>query len=90
MNRMLEGYLAFARGDAGEETMPTDVDVLLRELGNECADHRPRDAGRRFSGDPIVKVRPQGFKRCLDEPRRERLPPRRARRRHRHPRSTAS
>ena len=64
MNRMLEGYLAFARGDAGEETMPTDVDVMLRELGNEA-----RITGHEtlvsFSGDPIVKVRPQGFKRCL-------------------------
>src|SRR5690606_26811391 len=29
MNRMLEGYLAFARGDAGEETKATDVDMLL-------------------------------------------------------------
>lgn len=64
MNRMLEGYLAFARGDAGEETMPTDVDVMLRELGSEA-----RITGHEtlvsFSGDPIVKVRPQGFKRCL-------------------------
>lgn len=64
MNRMLEGYLAFARGDAGEETMPTDIDVMLRELGNEA-----RITGHEtlvsFSGDPIVKVRPQGFKRCL-------------------------
>jgi two-component system osmolarity sensor histidine kinase EnvZ len=64
MNRMLEGYLAFARGDAGEETMATDVDVMLRELGHEA-----RITGHEtlvsFSGDPIVKVRPQGFKRCL-------------------------
>ncbi len=64
MNRMLEGYLAFARGDSGEETMPTDVDVLLRELGKEA-----RISGHEtvvsFAGDPIIKVRPQGFKRCL-------------------------
>ena len=36
MNRMLEGYLAFARGDSGEETVETDIDVLLREIGNEA------------------------------------------------------
>lgn len=64
MNRMLEGYLAFARGDAGETTMDTDVDMLLREIGNDIrvAGH---EADITFSGDPIVKVRPQGFKRCL-------------------------
>ena len=64
MNRMLEGYLAFARGDAGEATSETDVDMLLREIGHEV-----RVAGHEvtfnFSGAPIVKVRPQGFKRCL-------------------------
>lgn len=64
MNRMLEGYLAFARGDAGEETAPTDVDILLREIGNDMkvSGHETAIA---FSGEPIVKVRPQGFKRCL-------------------------
>jgi two-component system osmolarity sensor histidine kinase EnvZ len=66
MNRMLEGYLAFARGDSGEDTLPTDIDVLLREIGGEAAhaehSRRPRVA---FSGDPIVKVRPQSFKRCV-------------------------
>ncbi len=64
MNRMLEGYLAFARGDAGEVTTATDVDMLLREIGNDIrvAGH---EATINFSGDPIVKVRPQGFKRCL-------------------------
>ncbi|HET7716608.1 MAG TPA: ATP-binding protein [Bauldia sp.] len=64
MNRMLEGYLAFARGDAGEETAPTDIDVMLRELGNE-AKITGHETFVTFTGDPIVKVRPQGFKRCL-------------------------
>jgi two-component system osmolarity sensor histidine kinase EnvZ len=64
MNRMLEGYLAFARGDSGEDTVATDIDMLLREIGNEF-----RVPGHRvtvsFAGDPMVKVRPQAFKRCL-------------------------
>jgi two-component system, OmpR family, osmolarity sensor histidine kinase EnvZ len=64
MNRMLEGYLAFARGDSGEDTVATDIDVLLRDIGNEF-----RVPGHRvavsFAGDPIVKIRPQAFKRCL-------------------------
>ena len=66
MNRMLEGYLAFARGDSGEETLPTDIDVLLREIGNEAprteAAAKPRVT---FSGDPLVTVRRQAFKRCI-------------------------
>jgi two-component system osmolarity sensor histidine kinase EnvZ len=64
MNRMLEGYLAFARGDAGEAATPTDIDVMLREIDKEIrvAGHEPRVT---FAGDPIVKLRPQGFKRCL-------------------------
>ena len=64
MNRMLEGYLAFARGDAGEESAETDIDVMLREIGRELkvSGHELRIA---FSGEPVVKVRPQGFKRCL-------------------------
>jgi two-component system, OmpR family, osmolarity sensor histidine kinase EnvZ len=64
MNRMLEGYLAFARGDADEEAMPTDIDRLLREIGHDIrlAGHEATIA---FSGDPTVKVRPHGFKRCL-------------------------
>ena len=64
MNRMLEGYLAFARGDAGEAAAPTDIDVMLREIDKEIrvAGHEPRVT---FGGDPIVKLRPQGFKRCL-------------------------
>jgi two-component system osmolarity sensor histidine kinase EnvZ len=64
MNRMLEGYLAFARGDAGEETHATDMDMLLRELGND-ARRSGHKASVAFSGEPFVKVRPQGFKRCL-------------------------
>ena len=64
MNRMLEGYLAFARGDAGEDTRPTDVDRLLREIGSEVR-LSGHEATINFSGDPTVKVRPQGFKRCL-------------------------
>jgi len=64
MNRMLEGYLAFARGDSGEDTVETDIDVLLREIGGEfrIPGHHVTVA---FSGDPMVKIRPQSFKRCV-------------------------
>jgi two-component system osmolarity sensor histidine kinase EnvZ len=64
MNRMLEGYLAFARGDSGETPAATDIDMMLREIDKEIrvSGHEARVS---FAGDPIVKLRPQGFKRCL-------------------------
>jgi two-component system, OmpR family, osmolarity sensor histidine kinase EnvZ len=64
MNRMLEGYLAFARGDSGETAVATDIDVMLREIDKEIrvSGHKTRVT---FAGDPIVTLRPQGFKRCL-------------------------
>jgi two-component system osmolarity sensor histidine kinase EnvZ len=64
MNRMLEGYLAFARGDSDEDTVPTDIAALLDELAEEArvSGHATEAS---FSGDPIVRVRPQSFKRCI-------------------------
>jgi two-component system osmolarity sensor histidine kinase EnvZ len=61
---MLEGYLAFARGDNDEETLPTDIAALLDEIAGEArvAGH---DVEVGFSGEPLVRVRPQSFKRCI-------------------------
>jgi two-component system osmolarity sensor histidine kinase EnvZ len=64
MNRMLEGYLAFARGDSDELTVPTDIDVLLREIGKEFR-VPGHDVAVAFSGEPTVAVRPRSFKRCF-------------------------
>ena len=64
MQRMLEAYLAFARGDAGETAAPTDVYGLLEELRFDVERHGEQ-AGVSFSGDPLVTVRPDAFKRCL-------------------------
>jgi two-component system osmolarity sensor histidine kinase EnvZ len=64
MNRMLDGYLSFARGDSGEDTEPTDIAAMVDQLAAEA--RLMGDAvSVSFSGDPIVKVRPQGFKRCV-------------------------
>ncbi len=64
MNRMLEGYLAFARGDSDELTVATNIDLLLREIGEEfrVPGHEVTVA---FAGDPMVAVRPRSFKRCI-------------------------
>jgi two-component system osmolarity sensor histidine kinase EnvZ len=64
MTRMLEAYLAFARGDSGEPSAPADMAALLDELKAEV--ERNGGAARAdFHGFAIVTVRPAAFKRCL-------------------------
>ena len=64
MARMLEAYLAFARGDLGETAEPTDMAAFLEELRTDAERHGHR-ATVVFYGPPIVTVRPAAFKRCL-------------------------
>jgi two-component system, OmpR family, osmolarity sensor histidine kinase EnvZ len=64
MARMLEAYLAFARGDSGESAAPTDMAAFLDELRLDVERHG-HSATVVFHGPPIVTVRPAAFKRCL-------------------------
>jgi two-component system osmolarity sensor histidine kinase EnvZ len=64
MGRMLEAYLAFARGDTGELSAPTDMASFLDELKSDVERHGHK-ASVVFHGQPIVTVRPAAFKRCL-------------------------
>jgi two-component system osmolarity sensor histidine kinase EnvZ len=64
MARMLEAYLAFARGDLGESAAPTDMADFLEELRLDAERHGHRTTVV-FHGPPIVTVRPAAFKRCL-------------------------
>jgi len=64
MAGMLEAYLAFARGDTGEQSAPTDIAALLEELKLDTERHGHR-ASVAFHGQPEVTVRPAAFKRCL-------------------------
>jgi two-component system osmolarity sensor histidine kinase EnvZ len=64
MARMLEAYLAFARGDAGESAEQTDIAHLLDEIradGERAGGHIDLS----FEGPPTVSVRPDAFKRCI-------------------------
>jgi two-component system osmolarity sensor histidine kinase EnvZ len=64
MTRMLEDYLAFAQGDAGETTERIDIPVFLAEI----AETARRDGNRietAFEGEPLAQVRALGFRRCL-------------------------
>jgi two-component system osmolarity sensor histidine kinase EnvZ len=64
MGRMLEAYLAFARGDMGEQSAPTDMADFLQELKND-AERTGHKAKAEFQGHPIVTVKSAAFKRCL-------------------------
>jgi two-component system, OmpR family, osmolarity sensor histidine kinase EnvZ len=64
MGRMLEAYLAFARGDAGEQSAPTDMAAFLDELKADAERHGHKTMVV-FHGHPVVTVRPHAFKRCL-------------------------
>ena len=64
MGRMLEAYIAFARGDSGEQSAPTDMGTFLEELRSD-AERNGHKSSVQFHGHPIVTVRPAAFKRCL-------------------------
>jgi two-component system, OmpR family, osmolarity sensor histidine kinase EnvZ len=64
MARMLEAYLAFARGDTGEGSAPTDMAAFLEEMKLDAERHG-HNATVTFHGPPVVTVRPAAFKRCL-------------------------
>ncbi len=64
MQRMLEAYLAFARGDAGETAARINMREFLEALRNDAERHG-RKAAVTYSGEPFVTVRPDAFKRCL-------------------------
>ena len=64
MQRMLEAYLSFARGDAGEGTAPVDMRAFLEDLRADAERHGC-DAKVEYKGDANVAVRPDAFKRCL-------------------------
>ncbi len=64
MQSMLEGYLAFARGEAGEDTGQFDIAAFMEKLSEE-AKLRKRTLTTDLTGNPEVYVRPNAFSRLL-------------------------
>ncbi|WP_066472551.1 ATP-binding protein [Bosea sp. WAO] len=64
MSRMLEDYLAFARGDAGESPVETDIRSLLEHLKVDAERHG-HQTELTVVGDPLVVVRPDAIRRLL-------------------------
>lgn len=64
MNTMLEAYLAFARGDGDEQPSSVDVGLMIEELESD-AENDGAKVKTTFTGDPMVMVRGNAFRRCL-------------------------
>ena len=64
MEDMINGYLAFARGEGAEAPVPTDLNRLLREVAAGAR----RDGAvvdLHEEGELAVQIRPSAVKRCL-------------------------
>jgi two-component system, OmpR family, osmolarity sensor histidine kinase EnvZ len=64
MEKMVEEYLAFARGESAEQVVESDVGTLLREVVSG-ARHGPAEIVLSANGNLSVPVRPNAFKRCV-------------------------
>jgi two-component system, OmpR family, osmolarity sensor histidine kinase EnvZ len=64
MGQMLEGYLAFARGDAGESTARINIGSILEDLRADFERHGA-EVGVETRGDLDIRVRPMAMKRCV-------------------------
>ncbi|MGH6866719.1 MAG: ATP-binding protein [Methyloceanibacter sp.] len=64
MQAMLEDYMAFAKGDSGEEIVRADIGEILSEVKSQV--HSPRDVSIDVKGTPlVVPVRRHAFKRAV-------------------------
>jgi two-component system osmolarity sensor histidine kinase EnvZ len=64
METMVEGYLAFARGEEGEALTPTDLAALIEEVA-ETVRRSGGDVETIFKGRPLIAIRPQAIRRAL-------------------------
>lgn len=64
MQNMLEGYLAFARGEGSEEVGYLNLEHIMAKLKEE-AHLRERGFSYEIHGNSEVKVRPNGFTRLI-------------------------
>src|SRR6516164_8245139 len=64
MGQMLEGYLAFARGDAGESIARINIGSILEDLKAD-SERNGAELGVETRGDLDIRVRPMAMKRCV-------------------------
>jgi len=64
MERMIEGYLAFARGEGDEDVQPVDIADLLQEVAS-AARRGGGDVAVGWQGDVQMLARPVALRRCI-------------------------
>jgi two-component system osmolarity sensor histidine kinase EnvZ len=64
MQRMIEGYLAFARGEGDEDPVMSDLSEILEDVA-AGARHGNASLELSWKGDMNVELRPIAIKRCL-------------------------
>jgi two-component system osmolarity sensor histidine kinase EnvZ len=64
MGQMLEGYLAFARGDGGEATAHVNIASMLDDL-RESSKRHGASLGVETRGNLDIHIRPLAMKRCV-------------------------
>jgi two-component system osmolarity sensor histidine kinase EnvZ len=64
MQRMIEAYLAFARGEGDEEPIPCDLSDILEDVA-AGARRDGADIAVTWQGDMNVELRPIAIKRCI-------------------------
>ncbi|MCW5735404.1 MAG: two-component sensor histidine kinase [Enhydrobacter sp.] len=64
MQRMIEGYLAFARGEGDEDPIPSDLSEILEDVA-AGARRDNADISVSWQGDMNVELRPLAIKRCI-------------------------
>ncbi|MBF0356096.1 MAG: HAMP domain-containing protein [Alphaproteobacteria bacterium] len=65
MGRMIEGYLAFARGEGGEAPVKVDLSRLLEEIVSGFK-RQGIDIDLHIEGDMALMLRPDAVRRCLN------------------------
>jgi two-component system, OmpR family, osmolarity sensor histidine kinase EnvZ len=65
MQRMLEAYLAFVRGDGGERSTDSDIAALLHSVADRVGRSGPR-IDVEVDSPLVAPVKPDALKRCID------------------------
>ncbi len=65
MERMLDEYLAFARGEGGEQPAEADIQALATEIADEARRKSGTALDLTTSGDLAVVVKRNALKRCI-------------------------
>lgn len=64
MEKMVEEYLSFARGDAAESVVVSDVSEILTDIAKRIGDKKAK-VTLSTSGDLSTPLRPNAFRRCV-------------------------